>query len=118
MTKLEYIKNELENLCDDDLMEIYNEYADKNRYERIFHVSELELVDSFDGSMLDIINRVQCDFKEFDSNDEYYQIDGNGNYISSNSAADFVDIDELAKAIENEDITTDLIDLEEYENEE
>ena len=41
MTKLEYIKNELENLCDDDLMEIYNEYADKNRYERIFHVQDL-----------------------------------------------------------------------------
>ena len=118
MKRIEWIKQELEDLRESDLVSLWNEYCYKNNYEPIYLVNELDncLLD-LSGDALEIIDRIKRDFSDFDTGDKYYSIDGFGNYNSYNDPYSEIDIDVLAEAIDNEDITTlGCIDLDDFED--
>jgi len=121
MKRIEWIKQELENLRENDLVSLWNEYCYKNSYEPIYLVNELDLNYEIDltGDSLEIIDRIKRDFSDFNTQDKYYTVDGYGNYNSYNDPYSKIDIDVLAEAIDNEDITTlGCIDLDDYEDSE
>jgi len=119
MKRIEWIKQELENLRENDLVSLWNEYCYKNSYEPICLVNELDLncVLDLSGDALEIINRIKRDFSEFDTNDKYYTVDGYGNFNSYNDPSSEIDLDALAEAIDNENIDTfGCIDLDDFED--
>jgi hypothetical protein len=119
MKRIEWIKQELENLRENDLVSLWNEYCYKNSYEPIYLVNELDLncVLDLSGDALEIINRIKRDFSEFDTNDKYYTVDGYGNFNSYNDPSSEIDLDALAEAIDNENIDTfGCIDLDDFED--
>lgn len=119
MERIEWIKKELEDLKESDLVYLWNEYCNHNDYEPIYLVDELDLncVLDLSGDALEIITRIKRDFSDFDIDDKYYSIDGYGNYNSYNDPYSEIDIDVLAEAIDNEDITTlGYIDLDDFED--
>ena len=119
MERIEWIKKELEDLKESDLVSLWNEYCYKNNYEPIYLVNELDLncVLDLSGDALEIINRIKRDFSEFDIDDKYYTIDGYGNFNSYNDPNDEIDLDDLAEAIDNEGIDTlGCIDLNDFED--
>lgn len=120
MKRVEWIKQELEDLKESDLVSLWNEYCYHNNYEPIYLVDELDpsMLD-LSGDALEIITRIKRDFSDFDINDKYYEIDGYGNYNSYNDPYDKINLDDLAEAIDNEEIDTlGCIDLDDFEESE
>ena len=121
MQRVEWIKQELENLKESDLVYLWNEYCYHNDYEPIYLVDELDLncVLDLSGDALEIITRIKRDFSDFDIDDKYYKIDGYGCFNSYNDPYDEIDLDDLAEAIDNGDIQTlGYIDLDDFEESE
>ena len=121
MERIEWIKKELEDLKESDLVYLWNEYCYHNDYEPIYLVDELDLncVLDLSGDALEIITRIKRDFSDFDIDDKYYKIDGYGCFNSYNDPYDEIDLDDLAEAIDNGDIQTlGYIDLDDFEESE
>lgn len=118
MERCDWIKEELQDLGENDLVSLWNEYCYENNYEPIYLVNELDLhcVLDLSGDSIEVINRIKRDFADFDIQDKYYYIDGYGTYITYNDPNDQIDFDALATAIDNKDISTlGCIDLDDFE---
>lgn len=120
MDKREKIIEVLNGLYDYQLLDIYNEYADNNRYERIERVDEAD--DVFCGmTPTQIINSLADDFN---SGDDFMKQNGYGYFETTSDLTDWVYVDEIADyIIDNEnslgcDDIQDILDEEEDESEE
>lgn len=83
----------LEDMSDDDLFSIWNEYANENGYNNIYNMEEFdEICDSMTAS--DIARR--CFYGKFNPNDNYFIFNGYANFESSDYLEDFIDFDDLA----------------------
>jgi len=109
------IINALESMNPADLVSLYNDYADRNHYEPIFSMGALdELIgERLPSEMLGMFD------SKFSLSDDYFTVDGYGNYISGSGAAlvwDEVDAATLAEWIaENEHCIHCRIDVEDEE---
>ena len=111
----------LRDMNDSDLVAVHNEYCDKVRYydDRIYDMYEINDL-LYGRSPLEIIT----DARDVDANDSYIRYDGYGNLESTDYPQDWMDLDEIAdyiaendEALRNDDIR-DLLDEIEAENEE
>ena len=110
--EFEKVKSVLENLSDDDLLSMWNDYTDLANYSdsRVFNMYELDDI-FYDSKASDVLNKI--DWGSFNLNDEYFIFNGYGLLESSDDLADFVYIDDLARYIVNNDETFDNAELEE-----
>lgn len=86
------VREYLENLSEDELMQYYNEYADQHSYENIYDNDEEFLEMSF-SSISDAIRAVI--YGEYTYNDSYIRFDGLASLETTDDITNFVDIDEL-----------------------
>lgn len=95
------IKEYLENLSDGDLLSLWNEYSGENcRDGDIYCMDEFnELCGNMEPS--DLANRIF--YGKFNPNDTYFIFNGYANLESSDYLEDFIDIDELAQHIYDND---------------
>lgn len=122
MKNIEQVKDFLINdLTDNDIFEIWNEYAQKNNYDEIFSMDEFDEIMER-NSPTDIANSIY--FGEYNPNDNYFQFDGYGNIKTTSNIEEFVDYGELAEYIfDNDDDLgnnelRDFLDEEDEESEE
>lgn len=92
--------------------QVINEYADANRYERIYDMDEFNEVMS-GCSPLDIAMHAKTD--DFNPNDKYFHFDGQANLQSSNNCCEWTDFDAMADWYELHDHILLRIDREEWE---
>ena len=120
MDKLQAIENVLGGMDDDDLIRLWNERCEEGNYwdDRIYYMQEFDDIECDfgrrdDETPLELIDRVQSDFKDFDSSDYYFAVTIYG-YESFNTldakASPYSDTD-LAEAILNG--TVDVSDYDE-----
>ena len=114
--KLQNIVFALQDMDDSDLIALWNERCDECNCmdDHIYNMCEFNdicgswLLPSIDNNPLDIIDRVQIDFSEFDSADDYFYINGYGHYVSFHtlewSMGSPFNYDELAEAIADGDV--------------
>ena len=111
----------LRDMNDSNLVAVHNEYCDKVSYydDRIYDMYEINDL-LYGRSPLEIIT----DARDVDANDSYIRYDGYGNLESTDYPQDWMDLDEIAdyivendEALYNDDIR-DLLDEIEAENEE
>ena len=111
----------LRDMNDSNLVAVHNEYCDKVSYydDRIYDMYEINDL-LYGRSPLEIIT----DARDVDANDSYIRYDGCGNLESTDYPQDWMDLDEIAdyivendEALYNDDIR-DLLDEIEAENEE
>ena len=111
----------LRDMNDSDLVAVHNEYCDKVNYydDKIYDMYEINDL-LYDRSPLEIIT----DARDVDANDNYIRYNGYGNLESTDCPDDWIDLDEIADyivenddALRNDDIR-DLLDEIEAENEE
>ena len=119
--KREEVLEMLRDMNDSDLVAVHNEYCDKVRYydDRIYDMYEINDL-LYGRSPLEIIT----DARDVDANDNYIRYNGYGNLESTDCPDDWMDLDEIADyivenddALRNDDIR-DLLDEIEAENEE
>lgn len=122
MKNLEEIKDFLINdLSDNDIFEMWNEYAQKNYYDEIYSIDDFDDIME-ETSPTDIANSIY--FGEYNPNDNYFQFDGYGNIKTTNNIEEFADYGELAEYIcDNDDDLgnselRDFLDEEDEESEE
>ena len=111
----DYLQDEVDN---SDLVYAWNEYCDNEHYDsKLYDTPDIEEIYSFDGGVIDIIDKVKSDFDDFDSDMEYFYIDAGGCYISTNDPDDVVCHREMARAIIAGDLECDGLDLDEIKEE-
>lgn len=117
----EEVMEMLRDMNDSNLVAVHNEYCDKVRYydDRIYDMYEINDL-LYGRSPLEIIT----DARDVDANDNYIRYNGYGNLESTDCPDDWMDLDEIADyivdnddALRNDDIR-DLLDEIEAENEE
>ena len=88
MKNLEEIRDFLINdLTDNDIFEMWNEYAQKNYYDEIFSIDDFDEIMER-NSPTDIANSIY--FGEYNPNDNYFQFDGYGNIKTTSNIEEFV----------------------------
>jgi len=86
----------LEEMLTDELVEVYNEYADNNSYERIYSMGELDdLIQCKTAS--EIIR--ECEL--INLNDDYITFVNNWESFNYNQVLDYIYIEEIADYIIN-----------------
>lgn len=111
--QLQQVINELNQFATSDLIEVYNEYADQNSYERIYDNDELILDDMF-TSHYDAIRAAF--YGDYNPSHAYFTFNGYANlqsfdYLDSEHCP--IDLEELAQWLINGDKLSDYdIDLE------
>ena len=117
MRTVETIKNWLEDLDDNDLMSVWNEYCQNiNDYDNeIFTNDEYFFNDMFEKPY-DIVLKIA--YGSYDYNDNFIKFDGYGNFETFNYVSDVADFDEMAEHIfENESDYSYLDGLDDYDEE-
>ena len=105
--QLNQVIEQLKQYATSDLIEIYNDYADMNRYERIYDNDEDTINTLFDRAWTAISLSNHDGYRD---NDDYFTYNGYGlmssfNYLSDDNNP--IDISELAQWLINEDKLVD-----------
>lgn len=101
----------LEDMNDDDLLSIWNEYASENGYNNIYNMEEF---DDICEDMTATEIACKCIYGEFNPNHDYFKFNGYENFESSDYLTDLIYIDDLADYIVRNEETFDNDDLQEY----
>lgn len=106
------IKEYLENLSDSELLSLWNEYRRAHCYDG--DIYDMEEFNEICGNMepSDLANRIF--YGRFNPNDIYFIFNGYENLESSDYLDDFIDIDELAQHIYDNDDDLDDYDLRDF----
>ncbi len=115
---LESVKEYLNDLSGDDLLNIHNEYCREHDPDNEIYNNDEEFFSVFFNNPLDAVRAV-C-YGEYNYTDEYVKFDGYANLESfdEHEIIDYVDIDELAEDILKNPRNYYDIELEEEEEEE
>jgi hypothetical protein len=109
----------LNGLSDSELIGVHNEYCRENSYDDEIYSNNEDFFNTFFSN--DVIKAVQAvSYGSYKYTDTYVQFNGQGNLDSSNSAEDLVSIDDIARAIVNDNFEPsdiELIEEEETEDE-
>ena len=103
------IREYLENLNDGELLSLWNEYRRGQYYDgEVYYMEEFnEICESL--KPIDLATKMF--YGKFNPNNEYFIFNGYANLESSNYLDDFIDIDELAQHIYDNDDSLDDYDL-------
>lgn len=108
----EFLENEISN---NQLLTIYNEYAEQNYYDTIYDMDDFdEIMDNTAPS--DIASKIF--YGDFRPNDYYFTFDGCGKLKSSDYPTDFIDYTDLANYIFDNDDDLGDDDLRDFLDEE
>lgn len=102
----------LQELDDETLCTIWNEYCEENNMFDDHLYGNGEFNETFQNSDPEHIAQVIC-YGEFSINDEYFTFDGNGNLKSSDNVNDLICIEDLLDFILRNDETFNIDELEE-----
>lgn len=99
MSKLsDRIENTIRNdVNSDDIVALWNTFAEKNSYERIYFMSDFDEIIGSDRSYHEVKEMLDDDFDE--SHDYFYFHSGTGYATSTNDPFDIVDVKQLADDI-------------------
>lgn len=103
------VKEYLENLSDSELLSLWNEYRRGQYCDG--DIYDMEEFDEICGSMNPSDLACKIFYGKFNPNDTYFIFNGYTNLESSNYLDDFIDIDELAGYIYDNDDSLDDYDL-------
>lgn len=109
--KKQKIISALEEMLTDELIEVYNEYADINRYERIYRIGELDDLIQYDTASETIR---ECEL--INLNDDYIIFVNNWESFSYNQVLEHISIDEIASYIINSENGLSNSDIQEILN--
>ena len=102
MSNLNFIIKQLEELTNDELLTIHNEYCSENNYsDSMIFDNDEEFFETYFSSAFDAIRAVS--YGDYHYSNKYVRFDGYANLESSNYVSDFADIDDLASWIEEEE---------------
>ena len=93
----EQVLSEFKRMNDNDVVDVCNEYCEKANYpdDHIYAMSEFDEFAQNIGSPIELVRMVQ--FGNFDIRNNYFWMDGYGNFESSNRVADFpIDLGDVA----------------------
>lgn len=115
MDKKEKIMQVLEEMSTDEIIEVYNEYADDNRYERILNNDIDEILDG--STPMEVYKALASNWNP---SDDYAMFNGNGllESFSEYEVLDYIYISELADYIINTGNDFNNYELEEALNDE
>lgn len=95
------VGEKLQELCDDELIELWNEYCERfgSPDSKIFYMGEFdsEYANLKTESPEDIVRRVQKNFSDFDPDDSFFV--GGDDVESFNNPKGYIDTDELVDAL-------------------
>lgn len=97
---LERLKEVINNMNADDVVSMYNHYADAHSYETVFSMSEFDEIVMPGQSFFDVYDRLSNDF---DRHNRYFWFNGYGNIESADAKGvidELVNIDDLASWID------------------
>lgn len=119
MKRVERIKEYLEGLLDSSLIAIWDEYCNYCRYDD--YVYSMDEIDEVLREMpASEILRASF-YGDINPNDDYFKFNGRGNLASTNTLSDWVDIEDLARYIdetENYFGDSEIMDILDEEDEE
>lgn len=99
MKRVERINDYLESLLDSSLIAIWNEYCEND--DCVYSMDEID--EMLSGMTASEILRASY-YGDINPNDDYFKFNGLGNLVSTSTISEWVDIDELAEYIdENEE---------------
>lgn len=118
MKRVERIQEYLEGLLDSGLIAIWNEYCEND--DCVYSMDEID--EMLSGMTASEILRASY-YGDINPNDDYFKFNGLGNLVSTSSISEWVDIDELAEYIdenENDFGNSEIRDIlwDDYEEEE
>ena len=118
MKTQEQIKEFLQDLDDEELKQIWNDYCNANSYSDDFVYDMDEFDDIMSNSTpTDIVNRIF--YGDFKPCHEYFSFNGYANLVSSDYLDDLIHISDLAEYIyNNQDEQSDYTELDEFLHEE
>lgn len=116
MKTLNEIKEYLENLSDEELMLLWNEYSSKNCCDgEVYYMEELdEICESMNPT--DLANKIF--YGDFNPCDDYFVFNGYANLESSDYIKDLISVDDLAQFIYDNDDDLNDDDLRDFLDEE
>lgn len=104
MTKKELLENDLLwSLCSSDLFNVWNDFCDENRWERVYDNTIDEIVSYYNNDLNEYLEENQHNV-DYDVNDDYFTIDGYGHLKSFNHLWDEIDTDALVNWIDENDL--------------
>lgn len=95
-SKFEKIIECLNDTSENDLFDIYNQYADKNHYENYYDMDEFDEIMG-DADPIDIANKIY--YGDFRPCDNYFMFDGCVNLLSFNYPSEEMNFEEIADYI-------------------
>lgn len=121
MTRLEKIKDELEFLESDKLLAIYREYANENHFESVYENTTQNLIEYFDNNLEKYLLDIEGN-QYYEKGEKFFSTNGYGYIKSFDSIEEVVDLEELARFVEENWYKYDFycyidIDFEEEEEE-
>ena len=115
--RADHYKDQVERMTDSEKVTAWNQMCqDQNRSDDEIFSNDEEFFSTFFSDTMEAVRAV-C-FGEYRYQDDWVQFNGYGNLESSNDPAQFIDDDELIKAIEEDPSSYDVEEFEEEEDEE
>ena len=114
MKTQEQIKEFLQDLDDEELKQIWNDYCDANSYsdDFVYDMDEFDEIMS-NSEPTDIANKIF--YGDFNPNHNYFCFNGYANLVSSDYLDDLIHIDDLAEYIyNNQDEQSYIDELDEF----
>ena len=117
MTKIEQLKEQLWDLSQSDLFNVWNDFCDNNHWERVYDNSVDEIVDYYHNDLEKFLIENMSN-SDYNNTDDYFTIDGYGHLKSFDDLYDEIDEDSLLDwIIENELYDTYGFEIEEEDEE-
>lgn len=101
MERLEAIKRieaVLEDMTDDELVAVYNEFADKNHYEHLYSIDEDTINSFFSGKSAYEVAKIVCE-NDLNMDDCYIMECDNGDIRTCEDPTDLFEVSDLATYI-------------------
>lgn len=102
MTKYEYVKQEISDLLDSELVDLYNDFAEENHYEMIWPNTRQMVIDYFANDLEKYLKEIDKN-KNYSANHSYFIEDAYGHIKGFNVVEFEVDLDAVVKWIDEND---------------
>ena len=109
---IEKVKEVLKNMTDDELVTVYNEFADKNHYEHLYSVDDETINMMFSDKTPWEVANIVCE-NDLDMDACYIMACDNGDYLTCNDPTDAFELSDLASYIYDNADWLDNSDLDE-----
>ncbi len=106
------VREVLEDMADDELVAVYNEFADKNHYEHLYDTDEDTVNAFFGGKTAYEVAKIAYE-NDLDMDNPYIMACDNGDYLTCEDPTDAFELSDLASYIYDNGDWLDNSDLDE-----